>query len=114
MKLEELLKQKIKTGQRGEFSVAEGKEGKVIIFITAKKKYVVQASLDNFQRFKDWIGKTADIDIKKTGKFHKTKDYGFLPTINIRIEGTGDSSADTTSNSTTNPEENPKKEDMVF
>jgi len=113
MRLEELLKKKVKTGQQAEFSVAEGKNGKVALLTVGDKRYVIHASLDNFQRFEKWMGKTASVDIKKTGKYHKTKDYGILPTVNIRANVKVDSD-EPQKEPTTNPEANSKKEDMVF
>lgn len=73
----------IKTGQQTEFMEAQGKNGKVIIAVIGDKKYVINASIKNFLRFKPWVGETALSDIKKTGMFHKT-EYGFLPTVEIR------------------------------
>lgn len=108
MELNEFIKKKIKTGQDGEFSEAEGKDGKVIVLVTDNKKYVVQASVDNFSRFEKWIGKKAKVDIKKTGKYHKTKDYGILPMVKIRTN------VEVENKSTTNPEDNETEEKMVF
>ena len=115
MRLDELLNKKVKTGQQGEFSVAEGRNGKLALVTVGEKKYVIDASLQNFSRFQKWIGKSALVDIKKTGKFHKTKDYGFLPTVNIRtnIQVEADKPTETPK-PTTNPEDNPKQEKMVF
>lgn len=82
MNLKEFVN-KIKTGQQTEFIEAQGKNGKVVIASIGDKKYVINASIENFQRFEKWIGEKASADIKKTGKFYKT-EYGFLPTIEIR------------------------------
>lgn len=83
MNLKEFVNKKIKTGQQAEFIEGQGKNGKVVIASIDDKKYVINASIENFQRFQKWIGEKASADIKQTGKFHKT-EYGFLPTIEIR------------------------------
>ncbi len=107
MKLNEFLKKKIKTGQDGEFSSAEGKNGKVMIVTVGDKRYVIQASIENFNRFEKWIGKKALVDIKKTGKYHKTKNYGTIPSVKIRTNVEIEDKQ-----STTNPEEDEEK--MTF
>lgn len=83
MNLKDFINRKIKTGQQVEFEEGQGKNGKVVIASTGDKKYVINASIENFQRFKKWIGEKASADIKQTGNFYKT-EYGFLPTIKIR------------------------------
>ena len=86
MKLKELLEsKKVKTGVKSEFSSDFGKDGKIIILTTDdEKRYVVGASINNYNRFKKWVGKKTEVDIQRTGGFFKTKGYGKLPKINIR------------------------------
>jgi len=88
MTLNELIKNKTKTGKSVEFLKGYSKSGNVIIvsLLKGKKKYVLEASVDNFSRFKDWYGKEATADIRKTGKFFKVEEYGKLPLIQIRIK----------------------------
>ncbi len=82
MQLKDFIKS-TKTGMNVEFSTAQGKDGKVLMVTSGEDKYILGASIENFQRFSKWIGKKAEADIKKLGKFYKT-EYGFLPTIEIR------------------------------
>lgn len=84
MELNEFLNQKVKTGQQGEFSTAEGKNGKVIVVTIGDKRFVIEKSLENFKQFEKWDGKSATVDIKKVGKFTKVKDYGILPLVQLR------------------------------
>lgn len=82
MQLKDFVKT-LKNGLNVEFSTAQGKNGKVVMVTSGEDKYILGDSIENFQRFSKWIGKKAEADIKKLGKFHKT-EYGFLPVIEIR------------------------------
>jgi len=92
MTLQELL-EVVETGKLMKFSMGHGKNGRIIIATNdfnededANKKYVVDASTKNFSRFKEWLGKQARADIQQTGKFYKTKEYGKLPLIQVRLK----------------------------
>ncbi|MFW6281347.1 MAG: hypothetical protein ACOC1O_00955 [bacterium] len=88
MNLKDLLKGKTKSGVSSTFETTfkKGKDEKVMVLITNKKKYVIDASIKNYTRFEKWDGKTATVDFKKTGKFIRTEDYGILPTVNINAK----------------------------
>jgi hypothetical protein len=111
MNLKEFINKKIKTGQQAEFSEGQGKNGKVVIASIDGKKYVINASIENFQRFQKWIGEKASADIKQTGKFHKT-EYGFLPTIEIRTNVKVIDDGEKKKNIDTPPEEESDEEDV--
>lgn len=83
MVLKEFVRGKIRTGIDVEFFSAQGNSGKVLMVVSDDKRYILQDSIKNFQRFRKWEGEKASADIRKTGKFFKT-EYGFLPTIDIR------------------------------
>ena len=88
MTLNELIKYKTETGKMVQFSKGHSKTGLVIIVTSLedKKKYVLEKSTKDYSRFEDWIEKQTRADIKRTGKFFKTKDYGKLPLIQIRVK----------------------------
>ncbi len=82
MQLKDFVKS-TKTGMDVEFGTAQGKNGKVVMVSSGEDKYILGSSIENFHRFSKWIGKKAEADIKKLGKFYKT-EYGYLPVIEIR------------------------------
>lgn len=86
MDLNEFLSSKVKTGMSAEFSTAKTKNGEIVIANVGDKRYAIQGSVGDSQRFKEWIGTTTLIDIKKIGKYIKTIEYGFLPLIQFRGE----------------------------
>ena len=86
MKLKDYIK-KHKKDLSVEFDTASGEKDRVIIVMDDKgDRYVINASVDNYERFEKWVGQKAKADIKFTGKYHKTKDYGSLPLIQIKTE----------------------------
>ena len=111
MNLKEFINKKIQTGQQAEFLEGQGKNGKVVVVSISGKKYVINASIENFHRFQKWIGEKASVDIRKTGKFHKT-EYGFLPTIEIRTTVKVKDDDDKIKNDTPPDEEESDEEDV--
>lgn len=51
-----------------------------------KKVYVVKASVKNLDKFKDWPGRKAIIDIQKTGDKVRLATGKKVPTIRLRVE----------------------------
>lgn len=89
MDLNELLESKIKTGIQVEFSTAKTKKGEVMVLTDPKsKRYIIHASVEDYNRFVKWDGRSATVDIKRTGKLLRTTEYGFLPVVNIRADVT--------------------------
>ena len=92
MTLQELL-ETVETGKLMKFSLGHGKNGRVVIASSdvnedesKNERYVIDASIKNFSRFESWPDKQKRADIQKTGKFYRTKEYGKLPLIQIRIK----------------------------
>jgi len=88
MKLKELIdKTKIRTGISGVFQIIVLKdENKAMSFVTNEEKFIIDASLENFNRFRKWDGIKSIADIQKTGKKVKTSGGENIPTIRIRTD----------------------------
>jgi hypothetical protein len=88
MTLNELIDKTTQTGKLVTFHKGHGKNG-VVLVIESKdsgNKFVLQKSITDFSRFKDWPGKTSRADVKQTGKYYKTEEYGRVPIIQIRVK----------------------------
>ncbi len=88
MKLQDLMEAKLITGLSGRFDPMELKDGRwVMSFVTDDgDRYIINASLRNYIRFKKWENKRAYADIEKTGKKIKIPTGEKYPLIRIRTE----------------------------
>lgn len=87
MTLNELINKTTQTGKLIKFSKGHGKNGLVLIATDADRKhYVLEKSITNYSRFEDWEDKQSRADIKQTGKYYKTEEYGKIPVIQIRVK----------------------------
>jgi len=64
------------------------KDGNNVIAFYGKGKtvYVINASISNLRKFKDWAGRDAIVDIQKTGKKVRLATGKKVPTIRLRVE----------------------------
>lgn len=84
-----LLKKNFRGGVEVSFEddVNKGNGSKIIIVKDKNKKYVLYKSLENFVRFKDWIGKKATVDLLlQPNEKVKTVHNGVLITTRLRTE----------------------------
>ncbi|RLD64520.1 MAG: hypothetical protein DRJ01_00370 [Bacteroidetes bacterium] len=87
MTLNEFVNKTTQTGKLVRFSKGHGKNGLVVVAKDGEgKRYVLEKSLKDYSRFEDWIGMQSRTDVRQTGKFHKTEEYGILPLIQIRVK----------------------------
>ncbi|HUS50948.1 MAG TPA: hypothetical protein VMZ91_12345 [Candidatus Paceibacterota bacterium] len=88
--LEELLieAKKITQDVSGKFKKTRLKDGRMVITFTDKDNniYIVNASLESLERFKEWHEKEAIADIQKTGKRARLANGVMAPTIKLRVE----------------------------
>jgi len=91
MKIYYLL-EKIFTGKNVKFVEAvvsngryEGNKVIVVVDLDNNKEFVLGESLDNFMRFRRWVGKEAMADYEPSFKTVKT-NLGVMPTIKITTE----------------------------
>jgi len=98
MTLNELINKDTQTGKLVSFTEGHGKTGSVIVVTSEldKKKYVLEKSIKDYARFEKWPETQKKADIKPTGKFHRTKDYGKLPVIQIRLKDEEEQNVDDT------------------
>jgi len=116
MTLKEFIKENTKTYTNKEvkFSLGKLKDGNSVVIASSSindkpKMFVLEGSLNNFQRFKNWIGKETNADFKPTGKFIKV-DGKRLPIIQIRVSSSNNSDEEETGDN----EENNKDNDITF
>jgi len=98
MTLNELINKEILTGQLVKFKEGHGKTGSVIVVTSSidKKNYILEKSITNYARFEKWPETEKKADIKPTGKYYKTKDYGKLPLVQIRLKNDEEQNVDDT------------------
>lgn len=89
MKLSILLflnEKNLQTGIEVQFKEIDSKFGKAMSLITKDgERYIIAASLDNFNRFKNWNGKKSVADILPSNKKIKTSE-GTFPLVKLRTD----------------------------
>ncbi len=81
-----LNEKNLQTGIKVKFKEIETPQGKGMSFTNDKgERFVIKASLENFNRFQKWNDKTSMADILVTNKSVKTKE-GKFPLVKIRTD----------------------------
>jgi hypothetical protein len=72
----------------GRFAKIMLKDGNNVMafFDKNNNKYVIQASITGLNKFKDWAGKDAMVDIQRTGSKVRLATGEKVPTIRLRVE----------------------------
>ena len=81
-----LNEKNLMTGVKVKFAEVETPQGKAMSFTSSDgNKYVIAASVDNFNRFAKWNGKESSADILPLRKKMKTKN-GTFPLAKLRTD----------------------------
>ena len=83
----ELVEARLRTGVRVSFKKVKLRNGNMAMSLETEdgKKYVLDGSLKNFNRFQSWHGKKATADIKPTFKRVVLDDGSKLKTTKINV-----------------------------